>query len=139
MLMREECCGGSGPKPSQGTGPHYKRRAFDEPQTALFPQSHLDRTFCPKELHACTVYTPHGGEWAYECVDFETELEACGGCASSGDGQDCTAIPNAMSVGCNRGSCESEAPDCCLDSILTKPVYTCKPGFKLNGTACVAL
>jgi len=48
-------------------------------------------------------------EWAYECIDFATELESCGGCASSGDGQDCSAIPNAISVGCEAGVCAGES------------------------------
>jgi hypothetical protein len=41
----------------------------------------------------------------YECIDFATELESCGGCASTGEGVDCTAIPNALSVGCEKGVC----------------------------------
>jgi hypothetical protein len=44
----------------------------------------------------------------YECIDFATELESCGGCASTGEGADCTSIPNAMSVGCESGVCAGE-------------------------------
>lgn len=121
QLTRSECCGGGGSSPSQAaTKPHGygKRAVFPDAQAALFPQTHLDRTFCPKNLHACTVYTPHGGEWSYECVDFETELEACGGCANGG-GADCTAIDNAMSVGCTRGVCEGESGVCRVGQVLT--------------------
>ena len=44
----------------------------------------------------------------YECFDIDTELTSCGGCASTGAGQDCTAIPHAWNVACNRGQCEGK-------------------------------
>jgi hypothetical protein len=65
--------------------------------------------YCPDVLHACSINTVVGGEWAYECIDFATELESCGGCASTGDGQDCTKIPHAISVGCDFGTCVGES------------------------------
>jgi hypothetical protein len=50
-----------------------------------------------------SINTPSGGEWAYECVDFNSDLEHC-----SGEGVDCSAIPNSLSVGCNMGECVGE-------------------------------
>lgn len=41
----------------------------------------------------------------YECLDPRTELQSCGGCATLGEGMDCTAIPGAMGVGCQDGQC----------------------------------
>ncbi|EIW69981.1 hypothetical protein TREMEDRAFT_17264, partial [Tremella mesenterica DSM 1558] len=123
-----ECCGGGwGNGGGQGNhGGHWKKRDLEaRRQQTLdrFPVTEQDKMFCPKGLHACSIVTPHGGEWAYECVDYATELESCGGCAATGEGVDCTTIPHAMSVGCENGVCA---------------VYTCKHGFARNGTACVA-
>jgi len=85
-----------------------------------FPVTNMDKMYCPKGLHAwyvhrswvlpgqaddSSVITPAGGEWSYECIDFASELESCGGCASAGEGQDCTTIENAISVGCENGLC----------------------------------
>jgi hypothetical protein len=111
---------------SDYTGQHGwgKRNHVQEQQIVIvnmFPQSDLDKMYCPNGLHAwyvlpafhlpviadefSSIVVPAGGEWAYECVDLATELESCGGCVASGDGQDCTAIPNALSVGCEIGRC----------------------------------
>lgn len=58
-----------------------------------------------------------------ECLDLLTTLDSCGGCASEGQGTDCTLIPGAEDVNCEYGSCK---------------VYSCERGFKVeNGTACV--
>jgi hypothetical protein len=68
--------------------------------------------------------------WAYECIDTLTELEryvrlvfnllvipltstivcSCGGCASTGEGVDCTALPGVKSVTCNAGQCQGQLP-----------------------------
>ncbi|WWC65355.1 uncharacterized protein I303_107973 [Kwoniella dejecticola CBS 10117] len=122
------CCGGhTGPSQGAGKGNGGNKWGWkrDETQQAAlsFPQTDLDKMYCPGSLHACTVPTVGGGEWAYECVDFATELEACGGCVGAG-GQDCTQIPHSLSVGCEVGTCA---------------VYSCKQGFQANGTSCVAV
>ncbi|WWD20612.1 hypothetical protein CI109_105088 [Kwoniella shandongensis] len=123
--QKNQCCGGGGSGPSQGvSGGSWKRNFKAREQIALFPQSNLDKMYCPSPLHACTVPTTTGGEWSYECIDFETELESCGGCASTGEGVDCTKIPNVLGVGCESGVCA---------------VYTCEAGFAANGTECVAI
>lgn len=58
---------------------------------------------CPSGLEACPIQGALGGE--FECLDTNEELESCGGCASTGAGQDCTAIEGAWNVACNQGRC----------------------------------
>ncbi|KAK4058483.1 hypothetical protein OIO90_000645 [Microbotryomycetes sp. JL221] len=60
----------------------------------------------------------------YECLDTTQSLESCGGCASTGEGQDCTKIRGAVGVGCDAGSCV---------------VFSCQAGWRpnLSGTKCV--
>ncbi|KAM0788480.1 hypothetical protein ACM66B_001613 [Microbotryomycetes sp. NB124-2] len=60
----------------------------------------------------------------YECLDTSQSLESCGGCASTGEGQDCTKIRGAVGVGCDAGSCV---------------VFSCQAGWRpnLSGTKCV--
>ncbi|WWC92188.1 uncharacterized protein L201_007142 [Kwoniella dendrophila CBS 6074] len=130
---QNHCCGGhTGPSQGAGKGGNkggygggygggYKRD-LSQQKTISFPQNDLDKMYCPADLHACTVETPSGGEWSYECIDFATELESCGGCIGQG-GQDCTQIPHSVAVGCEVGTCA---------------VYTCKQGYQaVNGTSCV--
>lgn len=55
------------------------------------------------------------GSW--ECVDTRVELENCGGCASKGQGEDCTAIKGALGVTCEMAQCT---------------VYSCQDGYELR-------
>lgn len=59
----------------------------------------------------------------YECIDTSLSLESCGGCASVGQGRDCTAIPGAVGVGCGGGECI---------------IFSCEHGYSLSldGTEC---
>jgi hypothetical protein len=113
------------PKPSHhhghghndnGPGGHWNKRS-PELKARSAP-------LCPTGLDACPISGAKGGD--YECLDTATELESCGGCASLGGGQDCTAIPGAWNVGCDRGRCT---------------VYTCAGGFmrSQDGKSCVPL
>ncbi|KAK4688627.1 hypothetical protein P7C73_g1478, partial [Tremellales sp. Uapishka_1] len=121
----------------------HKRDFNARKQLVAFPQSNLDSMYCPKNLHACSVITASGGAWSYECIDPATELESCGGCASTGEGQDCSLIPHAMSVGCENGVCAGMS----LRSVWSRspladptyPVYTCRSGFRANGTECASV
>lgn len=96
------------------SGNHYGRR------------QHTSRSLpaCPKGLDACPISGLVSGD--YECLDTTAELESCGGCASIGRGQDCTAIKGAWNVGCELGSCK---------------VYTCFEGYLLSADnkSCVPL
>ncbi|GAA5822784.1 hypothetical protein JCM10212_001513 [Sporobolomyces blumeae] len=64
------------------------------------------------------------GEGGYECLDVTQALDSCGGCASTGEGQDCTKIRGAVSMGCESSKCV---------------VYSCEAGWKpsLAGDKCV--
>lgn len=114
------------PTPSQTPHrPHnYARNA---PHVNKIKRNHVSQaaTFCPRGLEACPVSGLTGTN-EYECVDALEDLNSCGGCASTGAGQDCSAIPHAWNVGCMIGKCS---------------VYTCAPGFKVStsGNSCVAL
>ncbi|GAA5892852.1 hypothetical protein JCM5296_006023 [Sporobolomyces johnsonii] len=64
------------------------------------------------------------GKGGYECIDTTQALDSCGGCASTGEGQDCTRIRGAAGVGCAAGACV---------------VFSCQAGWKpsLAGDKCV--
>ncbi|GAA5901628.1 uncharacterized protein JCM6883_000344 [Sporobolomyces salmoneus] len=64
------------------------------------------------------------GEGGYECLDVTQALDSCGGCASTGEGEDCTKIRGAVSMGCESSKCV---------------VYSCEAGWKpaLSGSKCV--
>lgn len=63
---------------------------------------------CPTGLDACPIPGSSGLTGDFECLDTTNELESCGGCASLGQGQDCTNIKGAWNVGCERGTCEGK-------------------------------
>ncbi|GAA5820376.1 hypothetical protein JCM10212_002726 [Sporobolomyces blumeae] len=60
------------------------------------------RNLCPASHEACAIE----GSSGFECIDTSSNLEQCGGCATSGAGVDCTALPNVDAVGCVAGVCE---------------------------------
>ncbi|KAF9056179.1 hypothetical protein BJ165DRAFT_486772 [Panaeolus papilionaceus] len=80
-------------------------------------------SLCPTGLDACPISQLVND---YECLDTAVELESCGGCASLGQGQDCTQIEGAWNVGCEQGTCV---------------VLTCAGGFSLSADrkTCVPL
>lgn len=84
------------PPPSHPSGSHgspgWKRHAHKR-----------SAPLCPTGLDACPVAGSSASD--YECIDTAVELESCGGCASLGQGQDCTAIKGAWNVGCEQGRC----------------------------------
>lgn len=65
-------------------------------------------TLCPQGLEACPIKGLMTSTGDYECLDTAAELTSCGGCASTGAGQDCTAIPGAWNVACEVGKCKGE-------------------------------
>ncbi|GAA6001907.1 uncharacterized protein JCM10292_005969 [Rhodotorula paludigena] len=103
------------------------------------------RTLCPAKEIACPILgsTTYGdalahhfssenkgvtgvmaGSGGYECIDTNEALDSCGGCASTGEGQDCTKIRGSAGVGCSEGRCV---------------VFSCQPGWKpsLSGSKCI--
>jgi hypothetical protein len=101
-----------------------RRRALNNQRTLTASEKtrlRIDDKLCPKNLSACPIDGSASG--GYECLDSFTDINSCGGCATMGEGQDCTAIKGAKWMGCEQGSCV---------------VYSCRPGFKLvDGKTCV--
>ena len=60
-------------------------------------------------LTACPIADAHGLTNDLECLDTANELESCGGCSSTGQGTDCTAIEGAWNVGCEQGVCAGKS------------------------------
>ncbi|GBE84405.1 hypothetical protein SCP_0603840 [Sparassis crispa] len=66
---------------------------------------------CKQNETVCGVYG--GSSRAFECLDVNTHVESCGGCAvpppflpyDASTGSDCTAIAGAESVSCVAGQC----------------------------------
>ena len=83
-----------------------------------------------------------GLEDTFECVDTQSNVESCGGCANA-KGVDCTAIKGAGAVACRAGSCViscvfpfflfSGDADCLLSRL-----ESCDRGFtlSLDGKSC---
>ncbi|EPQ60239.1 hypothetical protein GLOTRDRAFT_134957 [Gloeophyllum trabeum ATCC 11539] len=111
------------PQPSKRApepAPQPSKRSMLE-QVAIYHED-LSAKFCPAPSRACPVgrasKMPESlAEWdgvEFECVDFNEDLKACGGCGSVDASHDCTTIPNALAVACVSGACQ---------------VTSCKPGF----------
>ncbi|GAA5917459.1 hypothetical protein JCM8208_003974 [Rhodotorula glutinis] len=105
----------------------------------------VQRTLCPTDEIACPILgsTTYGdavahhfsngkkevsgvmaGSGGYECINTAEALDSCGGCASTGEGVDCTKIRGAAGVGCEQGACV---------------VFSCAAGWRpaLSGNKCV--
>jgi hypothetical protein len=84
------------PQPSYGYGDRRRSKRAQQPRTT---------DLCPSEMTACPVIGNYGVFSDYECIDTAYELQSCGGCSSTGAGQDCTTIRGAWNVGCEYGYC----------------------------------
>ncbi|KAK0208200.1 protein priA [Desarmillaria ectypa] len=108
----------SNPPSSHPSGYHggHRKRDIHKSRSA---------SLCPFGLDACPI-AGLTGNGDYECIDTSSDLEACGGCPSLGQGEDCTAISGAWNVACENRRCQ---------------VYTCVPGYtrSSDGKSCVAL
>lgn len=97
---------------------HHKRNKVT-PQIPMFPSPE----FCPAGLSACPIQNGLGllsgvENVEYECVDFMTDLDHCGGCSSQNfDRFNCRADPHASSVACVSGRCVTTS---------------CRPGYTLQ-------
>lgn len=126
----------SKPSNTPGKPGHYKRHSKSR-----------SVNLCPSGLQACALKGLTGLTGDYECVDTATELTSCGGCASIGAGQDCTAIEGAWNVGCDQGACKGMlSPSillriCMMLTSFAPTVYTCAQGFRLSldGKSCAKL
>ena len=63
---------------------------------------------CESPYTRCAI--PGLGD-SYECIDVESDVENCGGCAGA-DGMDCTSIRNASAADCVRRSCVIRMSPC---------------------------
>jgi len=113
----KQCCipGDSAPTPSNAPGTYgRKRHATVQKRT----------NFCPNTHESCPIPGSKRSS-EQECLDTRSELTSCGGCVSLGQGQDCSAIPNAKVSTCQTGRCV---------------VQKCKPGYQVGsaGDACVS-
>ncbi|WWC91991.1 uncharacterized protein L201_006945 [Kwoniella dendrophila CBS 6074] len=94
-------------------------------------------SFCPVGLKACKL-SGNDDDFAFECLNVNTELESCGGCLY-GDygisnqlphqtyGQDCTSLPGVAmgAVTCTSGECVA---------------YACEQGYELGlNSTCISL
>ncbi|THH30635.1 hypothetical protein EUX98_g3549 [Antrodiella citrinella] len=86
---------------------------------------------CDRGFTPCGVFEWSGmrASQAWECVDTQSDLESCGGCAvplmrGTPRGIDCTAIPGVADVSCGAGSCV---------------VHRCLPGYvpSLDRAFCI--
>ena len=88
-------------RPSPSASAHHKKSMHG----GLARSRKRAAPLCPSGLDACPIAGAFGVTGDYECLDIFHELESCGGCASVGRGQDCTAIEGSWNVGCNQGAC----------------------------------
>ncbi|KDQ30783.1 hypothetical protein PLEOSDRAFT_1088534 [Pleurotus ostreatus PC15] len=114
------------PKPGHGGGSGgggygHNHGGYGRRSTSMKSRSD---SLCPQGLDACRIGGL--GSREYECIDASTDLESCGGCTSTGQGQDCTAIRGAWNVGCEAGQCA---------------IYTCAGGYRLSNdrSSCIHL
>ncbi|SJL05595.1 uncharacterized protein ARMOST_08951 [Armillaria ostoyae] len=123
------------PPSSQPSGHHggYRKRDIHKSRSV---------SLCPFGLDACPI-AGLTGNGDYECIDTSSDLEACGGCPTLGEGEDCTAISGAWNVACENRQCRGD--DHFLDLVYASDenftVYTCVPGYtrSSDGKSCVAL
>ncbi|KAL4070719.1 hypothetical protein J3A83DRAFT_3252078 [Scleroderma citrinum] len=91
----------------------------------------LGAGFCPVGLSACPIQSAFGsfpdtGNDEFECVDFLTDLDHCGGCSSLDPGRhNCRAVPHVSSVACVHGQCVITA--CQPGYTLQADAHTCTP------------
>ncbi|TEB26460.1 hypothetical protein FA13DRAFT_1890178 [Coprinellus micaceus] len=96
---------------------------------------------CPVGQTVCGILGRAAGSW--ECVNTQSDLESCGGCAISatneandGEGQDCTAIEGVADVACVGGGCQVRK---CLDGYEVSPGNNyCIPEEREKGIFTVA-
>lgn len=92
--------------------------ACPNPATRRDPATGVERPMTPAEMQGSLSSLADWFKVGFECVEFETEENACGGCVTLGRGADCSAIPFARRAGCERSQCV---------------VYQCKEGYTISG------
>ncbi|KAI9610810.1 hypothetical protein KEM48_004699 [Puccinia striiformis f. sp. tritici PST-130] len=74
---------------------------------------------CPAGLSACPISSGMTikASAGFECLDVQQEVTSCGGCASTGQGVDCTTMKGVSSAGCSEGKCK---------------IFSCKYGYRYS-------
>lgn len=113
------CCSGGGSSTTTSSNPGPSQKSHNK------KRGHASRgsTLCPTGLDACPIKGALGLSSDYECIDTTQELESCGGCASTGAGQDCTAIEGAWNVACNAGACAGAFIPSSYTLAVTDPIF----------------
>jgi len=120
------------PTPPSPPFPWPSFKPWKREQERITAEENVSSQLCPLSMSACpiTASTPSSlSEWieqGFECVEFSEDLTSCGGCGIIDAQYDCTAIPGALGVACDMGSCR---------------VHTCRPGYSLapDGMTCVSM
>ncbi|TEB22507.1 hypothetical protein FA13DRAFT_1740900 [Coprinellus micaceus] len=106
------------------------RRAADKAHIDMLPRTSRigNKALCPSRKTPCGI--PNKGFQAWECVDTESDLFSCGGCAMSGPfgqgmkrGRDCSTIEGTAAVRCEGGRCVVES--CMGGYVPSKNVSAC--------------
>ncbi|KAL5529302.1 hypothetical protein ACEPAG_5287 [Sanghuangporus baumii] len=86
-----------------GWGNGYKdKKSYDKVKRSF---EQWDASFCPTGLTTCPIISSGVFTGDSECIDTLSDLTSCGGCASLGQGTDCSATPGASCLG---GVCVGE-------------------------------
>jgi len=107
------------------------RRSLRDPKT--------NEPRCPAGLTACPISNVQTLKQStpFECLDTMQEITSCGGCATLGQGVDCSALRGVRLSGCSKGECTIFS--CAKGYELSKQENKCrrrqlsknlKPGFK---------
>ncbi|KNZ60785.1 hypothetical protein VP01_1500g2 [Puccinia sorghi] len=89
----------------------------------LLASKHKNHAKCPKSMTSCQIVplipklkslqsaSPRKAKAAWECLDLQQELTACGKCDN-----DCMKLPNVENVGCENGRCKICEQSCIIYS-----------------------
>lgn len=98
--------------------PGYKPRP-----SGYFRKRHeASKTLCPAPNETACPIAP--GALGHECVDVQSEITSCGGCATRNEGENCLSIEGADEVGCEAGVCRtfSVLPGYALSPLSKRPL-----------------
>lgn len=110
------------PPPENAPSAAARRRGLERALVPSCPGKKVCRTRRGSHKNLFHNQLDKAGDYdAYECVDVQRDLEACGGCPGV-DGVDCTSLEGVNDVACVRGECE---------------VRSCERGYRLEGGECV--
>ncbi|KAL5533216.1 CYT2 [Sanghuangporus sanghuang] len=102
-------------------GNEYKEKKSYDKVKRSFEQ--WDASFCPTGLTTCPIISNGVFTGDSECVDTLSDLTSCGGCASLGQGTDCSPTPGASCLGgvcvgprsAHQSACKKAMAQCPVD------------------------